>query len=169
MIARINIKWNDVFIKVISSTYEIGVVVDHDWYTYWKQRFDDLHSDAETLRLSENGKIIEIGQKTNTLKDIQGQYIGLMVFQGRGLAAFCELYEKEQQAQKSGMPGVCESRKLDDLFMTDMLQGLIKEGIAIYEIPIHGEWIEVDSYSDLQLAEKFCRVERDKMIIQRKS
>ena len=48
--------------KLIHSNSDISVVVDMDWQQYWSQRSDDPLSDAETLRLSQDGRILEIGK-----------------------------------------------------------------------------------------------------------
>ncbi len=43
--------------------------------------------------------------------------------------------------------------------MTDMLQGLVNEGNDLYAVKIKRGWLEIDSVSDLQLADKCFKVD----------
>lgn len=146
----------EVFAKVCSCQHEIGIAVDHDWFPYWKQRFNDVLSDAESLSLDSSGKLTDIGQKVDSIEKIEGQYIGLMIFQGEGIKALSQIYEKEKHCLENGLPGMVSQRNLDSLYMTDMLQGLIKNGTSLHQIPIQGGWVEIDNMSDLELANAFC-------------
>lgn len=143
----------DVLENVLSCDHDIGVVIDHNWKPYWERRFENILDDAETLKLGDNGNIIEIGQKTKRIEDIQGQYIGLMVFQNNGLSALRSKFEREPPPTA----GQAQNSRIDTLYMTDMLQELIGDGIPVNEIPVNGKWIEIDNLKDFNLAQTFCR------------
>ena len=66
--------------KLIDSDDGLSVVIDKNWKKYWETRFDNPLNDAESLVL-DDGYISNIGQKVNSIDQIQGQYIGLMKFQ----------------------------------------------------------------------------------------
>ena len=53
----------------------ISVIVDDGWYDYWKMRCDNPLDDAETLKFDNEDYLLEIGQKTKDLKDVESQYI----------------------------------------------------------------------------------------------
>lgn len=156
----------EVLEKVVSCRHEIGVVVDHDWRSYWEKRFESVLDDAESLKLDSDGRILEIGQKPDKVENIQGQYIGLMVFQGNGLSVLRRKYSEEATLLSSHEGG--EKMRIDTLYMTDMLQELIDEDMPVYEIPINGKWVEIDSLRDLRLAESFCRAVGDSLSIDRR-
>ena len=71
--------------KLISSNEAFSIIIDKEWEQYWKIRFEDPLEDAESLKIDSYGNISEIGQKTDNVKDIQGQFIGLIKIQGEGL------------------------------------------------------------------------------------
>ena len=71
--------------NLINSIHDISIVIDKNWKELWKVRFDNPLDDAESLILDENGVILDIGQKATNIEDIQGQYIGLMMFQNNGI------------------------------------------------------------------------------------
>ena len=65
---------------LLDSKSDISVVIDKDWESYWRARNDNPLDDAETLRLSKNGRILELGQKPQSVDEIQGQYRTYEVF-----------------------------------------------------------------------------------------
>jgi choline kinase len=131
----------EVLHALIQSPHDIAVVIDREWETYWCERFTNLMDDAETLKIDQQGKIVEIGQSPKTLDDIEGQYIGLMKFTEKGLsilrAAFASGSLGEKTAEKA--------------YMTDILQAIIKAGHDVWPVFIEGDWIEIDTVNDLNL------------------
>ena len=116
---------------------ETAMAYDRDWLSLWSRRFDDPLSDAETFRAAADGSIAEIGGKTDTLADIQGQYMGLLRFTPATIAAIRAITDESERA------------KLD---MTSLLMRLIRSGHKIQGTGISGGWCEVDSVEDLKLA-----------------
>ena len=68
---------NSLLVKKLKSFDKgIGLIIDKDWLKYWQLRFDDPLIDAESLEVSKDGFILDIGKKVNEISKIQGQYIG---------------------------------------------------------------------------------------------
>ena len=65
---------------LLGSQSNISVAVDTNWRAYWEFRFEDPLSDAESLRLDAEGRIIDIGLPVDNIDDIEAQYMGLMRF-----------------------------------------------------------------------------------------
>jgi len=128
---------------LILSPYDISVVVDRKWETYWRARFNDPLEDAETLQCDQQGRIVNIGQKPKTLDDIEGQYIGLMKFSENGQKILKDTFKI---AQKNGKIG---NLPVEKAYMTDILQSIINNGNDIWPVNIEGGWIEVDTVNDL--------------------
>ena len=146
-----DIIWQESVLKqLIESQDDISVVVDKNWHRYWEFRFDDPLSDAETLKLDEHNYITDIGQKTNNIEEIQGQYIGLMKFQNNGINALKSFYDSSKQKSKLGMNPLNPKISFENSFMTDLIRGMIKNGNNVKSIPIHGGWLELDSISDYE-------------------
>ncbi len=144
----------EVLQRIIDSQYEISVVVDVNWKKYWKRRFSDPLKDAEALRLDSHGRIEIIGQKAENISDVEAGYIGLIKFKGRGMQIVRESFLNAQKvASQDGSPwGV--SRSFENVYMTDMLQGIVNESQDIYGIKINGGWLEIDSSDDYELAKE---------------
>jgi choline kinase len=142
--------------RALASDAPISVVVDQTWREYWQARFDDVLADAESLRTDAHGRIVSIGQKPANEDEIEAQYIGLVAFRGDGVKALREAYALAQsesaEAQRTFESLAARPARL--MFMTDLLQGLVKLGADVAAVPIQGGWVEVDSPSDLEVAEK---------------
>ena len=139
---------------VARDDHPISVSVDRQWRSYWEQRFDDPLSDAETLALDEDGCIRDIGRKAKRIEEIEAQYIGLAAFRGVGVAALNAAYDAacaEENANRKPFGG---TRSMDQLYMTDLLQGLIRRGDQLAAVPVDGGWMEIDTPRDLAVAER---------------
>lgn len=135
----------------------IGVVIDRDWLQLWNRRMDDPLDDAETLRLTADGRITEIGQPPDSLDDIHGQYIGMIRLSPAGSDLLrCHL-ERSPQSESASKGSDRPGPSPDSAFMTDLLSDLIEQGVSLHAVPIHGGWTEVDSPSDLRLAHALVR------------
>ena len=132
--------------KLINSNHNISVAVDLDWKKYWKERFVNPLDDAESLELDSKGRIISIGKSTQNYDKINGQYIGLLKLTSQGLEIIKNYYKKFKKINQ------IQNKSIENSFMTDFLQSLIDEGVNIWPVNIHGEWVEVDTVKDIELA-----------------
>jgi L-glutamine-phosphate cytidylyltransferase len=130
----------------------ISVVVDTAWESYWRRRFDNPLLDAETLRIRSNS-IVEIGGKPESLLQIEAQYIGLMSFTAEGVEALRKTMRAAEQEEANGALRFRGAPSIDAMYMTDFLQGMVDRGTRISPVKIAGGWAEIDSASDLSLAE----------------
>ncbi len=137
--------------ELLTSQADISLVVDTNWLNYWKQRFKEPLDDAESLVIDDEGNISSIGQKIKKLDQAQAQYIGLMKFQGKGLEQLKSFYEQSKALSKSGKNPLNPNLDFNKSYMTDLLQGMINNGIKIKAVPIKNSWLELDSYNDYLL------------------
>jgi len=122
-------------IKLLQSEFDITIASDSNFFEYWSQRSENPMDDLETF-ISEGNNLIEIGKKTNDVKKIMGQYIGLIKLSKKGAEIFKNYYNKN----------INEFRKYD---MTSFLNFLLKKNIKINIIPFTDPWVEIDSVKDL--------------------
>ena len=124
------------------SSADIAVLYDVNWRAQWETRFKDPLSDAETFRINVQGEILEIGNRAQSLDEIQGQYIGLLRFTPKSWQQILTVLEALGQAQ------------VDKLSMTELLNILICKDIKITGVPYSGLWGEADNADDLKTHEK---------------
>ena len=139
--------------KLLASPFDFSIIIDRDWETYWRERGENPLDDVETLRLGPDGNIEEIGQPPSRLEEIQGQYIGLMKFSAAAVSTLRKTFDAAcRRGDLGGKPP-------EKAYMTDLLQTLIGEGEKLHPVFIHGEWVEVDTVSDLNLPVTLSRLD----------
>ena len=95
-------------------------------------------TDAETFRLSSQGSLTEIGNKPQSLAEVEGQYMGLLRITPAGWAEI-------QRVRALLSPA-----EADRMHMTGTLQRVIAASrVPVEAIPYEGTWGEVDSGEDL--------------------
>lgn len=132
-----------------SDDHPVAVVVDTQWREYWQERFDDPLTDAESLRLASDGRILELGQRVTDIDEIEAQYIGLVRFTASGVSVLRDALARLREAEVAGRP---TGRSFSTMYMTDLLQLLIDDGHAVTAVPIQGGWAEIDTLHDLTVA-----------------
>jgi len=138
--------------ELLNSDSDIAVTIDKDWESYWSARNENPLDDAETLKLSENGAILEIGKKPKSLNEIEGQYMGLMKFSSKGIKQLKKTWHTAlENNELLGKP-------VENAYMTDLLQAVINSGFLIQSVPVFGGWIEVDTVDDLHLKATLDRI-----------
>ena len=133
---------------LLNSPGAISVVVDRQWRGYWESRFNDPLNDAESLALDEDGTIIDIGNKADSIDDIQAQYTGLMRFRGAGIDTLSAARASLNTTSRPWM----EQRSVTNAYMTDILMEIILSGGAVRAVPVDGGWLEIDTVTDYKNA-----------------
>lgn len=122
--------------RLYSCEDALAISYDPNWLSLWQKRFDDPLKDAETFRLNSNGTLAEIGQRSDRIEVIEGQYMGLLKMTPQSWQTI-EVLLKELGPR---------AEKLD---MTSLLRLGLEHGWRIGTVPTVGPWGEIDSASDL--------------------
>ena len=130
--------------SLVASRADMAVTIDLDWEAYWRARNEDPLSDAETLKLAADGKILELGRRPKSLEEIQGQYMGLMKFSEQGVENLKRIFHQ------ACAEGSIQGKPPEKAYMTDLLQTMIDAGVAVQSVPVHGGWVEIDTVRDLE-------------------
>ncbi|MCU0286581.1 MAG: phosphocholine cytidylyltransferase family protein [Acidobacteria bacterium] len=138
----------DILQKLLDDHHDISVVVDMEWKRYFAARLGDPYSDAESLILGKDNKIIEIGASNPPPEKVQSQYIGLIKLTNKGCKIFKDIYhsEKKKYWGKEWIRG----KIFEKAYMTDMLQVIIDKGLDVYGVPIQNGWLEFDTVGDYE-------------------
>ena len=122
--------------KLIMDKNKMSVVIDLNWKKLWSLRMNNPEKDVESLKLNSKGFITEIGKKVESLKNIEGQFIGLIKIKKEFTKNFFDILEKKKVSKK--------------IFMTDYLQLLIKEKKFPKSVKIKNGWLEFDTLTDIK-------------------
>lgn len=138
------VSYSDIFypaeaVRDLSNTSaDIVISYDVNWKDLWQKRMENPLDDAETFKRHENGTLIEIGKRPNSINDIQGQYMGLLKITPDGFSTISRYLETLSSE---------EVKKLD---MTSLLGRLLDNKVRIHTVPFSGKWGEVDTVQDLE-------------------
>ncbi|MBU0485000.1 MAG: phosphocholine cytidylyltransferase family protein [Proteobacteria bacterium] len=140
------VSYSDIFyqssavIDLMQTPAKLAVVYDENWLEIWGKRFGDPLEDAETFRLDSESHLVEIGNKPKSFDEIQGQYMGLLLFTPEGWREVLRVRSEMSPDDR------------DCMHMTGTLQRIINaKRVRIRALPYHGSWGEVDSQSDLDV------------------
>lgn len=133
----------EVLQHLMESEGNFCVIVDKAWEKLWSLRMENILEDAETLKI-ESGKIIEIGKKTDTLSDIQAQYIGLIKIKGSVVKDVINFYESLDKE------ALYDNKSFENMYMTSFIQMVIDKLMDVKPTLINGGWLEIDTLQDLK-------------------
>ena len=148
----------EILARLKQDNGEVSVVIDRAWLGYWKARFDNPLDDAESLRINAQVCITEIGRKIRSISDVDGQYIGLIKLSISGVT---RLLATVEMIKSKGIK--VNGRCFEDMYMTDLLDYMITQGIEINAVEINRNWIEIDDLRDRELAERITVFEDGKI------
>lgn len=130
---------------LIESDAPVTLGVDLEWRSFWQARMDDPLSDAETLKLENTNRIIEVGKKATSYDQIMGQYMGLIKIRADHVQKLVAAW------QALDRDALYDGRDLDNMFMTSFLQHLIDVGWDVQAAFTKNGWLEVDEPADLEM------------------
>jgi len=128
-----------------ASEGPVSIVVDRKWESLWRLRMEDPLKDAETMKLSPDGHIVELGKKPKSMAEIQGQYIGMIRFSKDAVAGIRKLYHSLDKS------AIYDGKDYENMYMTSFLQLIIDRLCPAKAVFIDGGWIEVDRPSDISV------------------
>jgi choline kinase len=104
--------------------------------------------DLESLALSEDGRIAELGKPLSSSKGLDYRYIGLIKFSAEGIEEAIKLYERKRSKNEMWTQSSQPFRKG---YMTDILHELIDANCGVYPVVSHGGWLEFDTVKDYEV------------------
>ena len=135
-----------------------SILIDDNWYDYWSVRSSNPLDDAETCVVDENDNLIELGKKIDKNNIPNFQYIGVGFFP----STFQKKIHEEWTSK------LCLTPEGRNFYMTDMINKLIKDKYQFLVHKIHGQWLEIDTEADLNLAfELSKKTNEDELLVLR--
>ena len=143
------ISYSDIFYtsniieKLSNDKSSASIAYDKNWYKLWKLRFDDIFEDAETFKLNKDNFLLEIGNKTKILNDIDGQFMGLIKFTPEAWIRI--------NSYISSLPNQISEK----IQMTQLINKCINDSVVQFKaIGYKDTWGEIDNTRDLELYER---------------
>lgn len=149
---------SDILAQLKQDKGEVSVAIDKGWLNYWKARFDNPLDDAESLKINDQGNITEIGGEIRSISDVDGQYLGLVKLSTSGVSRLLDMIEMIRLGEIK-----VNGRCFEDMYLTDLLDYMIGQGVEINAVEINRNWVEIDDIRDRDLAERISVLEEGKI------
>ena len=131
------------------APFSIGV--NTKWRELWNIRMENPLTDLESLKIDSRGNIIEIGNPVSSYKDIDGQYMGLLLIRKRVLPAIRNFYHSKNHQS-------VHCKDTSTMYMTDFVQAVIDELLPVKSVLIDGGWVEIDTKTDIEAYQKYPQI-----------
>ena len=141
--------------SIIEFTGDFGIAVDLNWKKKYVNRDQHPKSEADNVVI-DNENILKIRKNITKCEDNQviGEFLGLMKLSKNGAKIFKDKYSELENQHKGKFHS---APSLEKAYLTDMLQELINSGIKISPILVNGNWWEIDTLQDLEMAKKILK------------
>jgi choline kinase len=123
--------------KLINCNDDIAICYYSKWKNLWIRRFRNPLIDAETFKIDKKFYLTEIGNKPKTIKEIKGQYMGIIFFKPSGWKKIKRL--------------ISQYKFLANLSVTELFSFAIKKKIKIKAIKYDDLFFEIDTKKDLDV------------------
>ncbi len=143
----------DVVKSVLQHPADIALSVDTRWLDRYVHRTQHPPDDAEKVTVR-NGLVTRI-HRGITPEEAYGEYTGIARFSPAGAAALREHFHRVQK-QYAGKP-FREAAVFEKAYLILLLQEMIEAGISMSHADTHGDYMEVDTQEDFELARKNWR------------
>src|ERR1043166_5471723 len=137
--------------RVLSGREDIVLSVDTAWLARYEKRTQHPPDDAEKV-LAQNGRVTRI-HRAIPAEEAHGEYMGIAKFSAAGAAQLREHYHGARR-QKAGQP-FREAPRFEQAYLIHLLQEMIEAGVQMAHADTLGNYMEVDTQEDFELARKY--------------
>jgi len=134
--------------RLLTCHSDIGLVTDTHWLDRYQHRSEHPPDDAEKMTVH-NGYITRVDRAIPT-GEAYGEYIGVAKFSGKGAALLRENYEDCKNLY-AGEP-FRGAATFEKAYLIHLFQEMIESGIRMSHIDTPGEYMEIDTQQDFELA-----------------
>jgi len=137
--------------RLIDHPGDIVLAVDTDWRSRYEHRSAHPEEDAEKVRVR-GDQVIEVSRRIPS-PESHGEYIGVAKFTRAGATLLCEHYDRAAGAYNDRP--FREAASLEKAYLIHLFQEMIESGVPIAKVDTHGDYMEIDTTEDYELANQF--------------
>ena len=140
----------DVVKRLCESRHDIAIGVDIDWKDGYVGRNEHPINEAENVVFDSGHNVIKIGKIGAEGKDVDGEFIGMMKLTRYGCETLKQHYHKAKKLFE-GKP-FQRASVFKKAYLTDLLQDMADQGVAIHCEIVGHAWKEIDTVEDFKNA-----------------
>jgi choline kinase len=136
--------------RLLASSADIALSVDTRWLERYEFRTHHPPDDAEKVT-ARNGQVTRI-HRAIPAAEAHGEYTGIAKFTPHGAAALREHYH--QARTRYAGRAFREAASLETAYLIHLFQEMIEQGVQFAHADTPGNYIEIDTQQDFELARK---------------
>lgn len=140
----------DIVADLIASPADIALGMDTDWREHYKPRSQHPPHDAEKA-IARNG-IVEKVHRSIPYEEATGEFIGVAKFSRRGGELLREHYHARRK-EFWDRP-YREAALFQKAYLIHLFQDMIEQGVPFGHADTHGNYREIDTQQDMDLAQR---------------
>ena len=140
----------EIVADLVASPADIALGMDTDWRTHYLPRTQHPPHDAEKA-IMKNGRVVQV-QRSIPYDDATGEFIGVAKFNTRGANLLREHYHRRRR--EFWDKPYREAAQFQKAYLIHLFQDMIEQGVAFGHADTHGQYREIDTQEDLDLAQK---------------
>jgi L-glutamine-phosphate cytidylyltransferase len=144
---------NDVVQRVLRHPADIALSVDTRWLERYQHRTQHPPDDAEKV-IVRNGSVTRVHRGIPP-QDAHGEYTGIAKFSTGGAAQLREHFHRARE-KFAGKP-FREAAAFEKAYLIHLFQEMIEAGVNMGHADTPGNYMEVDTQEDFELARKHWR------------
>ncbi len=144
---------SDVVKRLLANPTDIALSVDTNWLDRYRHRSNHPPTDGE--KITANNGLVTCVHRDIEPAAAYGEYTGIAKFSARGAAALKAHYQRCKQLY-AGKP-FREAAVFEKAYLILLLQEMIEAGVEMAHADTPGNYMEVDTQEDFELAQRFWR------------
>ncbi len=139
--------------RLVAAPGDVGLVVDRRWDEAYVGRVHHPVSEAELTKIDDGPggpRVARVGKRVVLAGDSAGEFIGLARFSDAGGRALCDVWQGAIACGISQPFGTAAT--LRNAYLSDALNAMADNGVALAPVMIDGGWREIDTEEDLARA-----------------
>lgn len=134
--------------RALDHPGDIVLCVDTDWRTRYADRSLHPEDDAEKV-IADGDRVVRIRRDISS-EQASGEYIGVAKFSARGAEWLRDHYARVKE-RFAGQIWRDET-PFEKAYLIHLFQAMIEDGVAVHMVTTDGEYMEIDTEEDYELA-----------------
>ena len=145
---------NNIMKQIIESTYDIGIAIDLKWEKNYENRTEHPKSEADLVLIKSN-KLTKIKKNLDSIENYQlGEFLGIIKLSNIGSKKILDLFNTLNSSYQGKFHDAPSFQKA---YLTDIIDELIQTNENVNPIFVDGNWCEIDTLEDLEIASEKIR------------
>ena len=134
--------------RLVAAPADTALLVDTDWRERYRLRTEHPEADGEKIRLA-SGRVLQVSRAIPP-DEAPAEFTGVAKFNPAGARCLIDHYHGARGAHHGRPFG--RAATFLQAYLIDLLQHMLEAGVEMQAVETHGDYFEIDTAQDYQLA-----------------